>query len=710
MDDNIIAIDLKTQTAPKVTEVASKEWIEYGTDDGKYPNLYPMFLIDLYYSSSTHSAIINATRDMIAGEGIQIEEGDSVDTYVKLQDFVNNVNGKETMHDLIKKIAFDYKLQGAFALQVIWNKARTGIKELHHIGVEKIRAGKPNERGVIDTYYICADWSDIRKHKPVAMPAFDMNNRTNPVQIMYEGDYSPNMEVYYSPDYSPASNWCLIDSKIASWHLANVSNGMMGGNMFVNFANGVPSQQERVKIEQQLQRKFSGEDNSGKLIITFSDGQDKTPVINPITMSNSDKTFLALQELIQQNVLTGHRVTSPMLFGIKNNTGLGSNVDELNTAFEVYLNSVIKPYQEKILRCIKKILDINRISLPIDIIQSKPITSKFSVEDMKSVMTQDEIREELGLPALKSTETVEEDDFSKLGVDDNVNNIGGYPVYRTKEEAEKKAIEIGCKGSHKHVDDNGYEWYMPCVDHDQITNLSLDCGCKHEFISPNPCTKGYEPYGHKIKDGKKVPNCVPIKLSNLEKFIYAYGEDAPDDNWQMLSDEIVIDEHSDFNFEAELNNLHRVEFVSTGTATPNADSEDEGIDRNFNYYKVRYRYSTAIASENTRDFCKKMLAANKLYSKENLLAMETQVLNKGFGPGGSDTYDIFKFKGGVNCGHYWRREIYFYKLGISTGTDIKDATRIITTTEARANGFYPETNPQEVSRAPKNMPNNGRKN
>ena len=87
----------------------------------------------------------------------------------------------------------------------------------------------------------------------------------------------------------------------------------------------------------------------------------------------------------------------------------------MNTAFEVYLNTVIKPYQNKLLNCISKILKINKIDLPIEIIQNKPITSKFSVEDMKSVMTQDEIREELGLPPLETGENVEEDDFAKVG-------------------------------------------------------------------------------------------------------------------------------------------------------------------------------------------------------------------------------------------------------------------------------------------------------
>ena len=233
-------------------------------------------------------------------------------------------------------------------------------------------------------------------------------------------------------------------------------------------------------------------------------------------------------------------------------------------------------------------------------------------------MTQDEIREELGLPALGDSEMVEEDEYSKLSSD----NI-------------------------------------------------------------------------------------------LSEWIEKHGESNPDGDWELLSDELVEDEHSDFKYETELNDLHKVDLYSTGKATPDQDSKDEGIDRDFNYYKVRYRYFTAISSSNSRKFCRMMLSANKLYRKEDIVAMESVAVNykgkgAGMGPSGATTYDVFKWKGGVNCGHYWRREIYFYKLGVATGTDINDATKIITTTSARSNGFYPETNPMEVSRAPKNLPNNGR--
>ena len=165
MKDNILSINLETQTAPVVSEVRGKDYIEYGTEDWK--NLYPQFLIDLYYNSSTHAAIVNATAEMIAGEDLICNEEDyNLDAYVRLKKFLRNANSKESLHQVIKKIAFDFKLQGAYAIHCVWNRERTEIAELYHVPVERVRAGRPNELGQVDTYFISADWSNTRTHKP----------------------------------------------------------------------------------------------------------------------------------------------------------------------------------------------------------------------------------------------------------------------------------------------------------------------------------------------------------------------------------------------------------------------------------------------------------------------------------------------------------------------------------------------------------------
>ena len=620
--ETILNVQMETQTAPIIQEVMGRDYIEYGTED--YRNLYPQFLIDLFYNSSTHAAIVNATSDMIAGESITVEESDNLDAYVKLKRFLAQANSKgESFHSIIKKIAFDFKLQGAYALNVVWSKDRTEISDLYHIPVERIRMGKPDALGRVTEYYVSSDWSNTRKNKPQVVPAFNINDRTNPNAIIYDGMYSPNMQLYKVPDYVAACNWCLVDQKIAEYHLANVQNSF-SASMFINFSNGVPSAEERRQVENSINKKFAGTGNAGKTIITFSDDKNRTPEIVPISMSEADKTYLALQELMVQNILTGHRVTSPMLMGIKNSTGLGNNADELNSAFEVYLNSVIKPFQNNILSCIGKILEVNGINLPIEIVQNKPITTRFTLEDMKSVMTQDEIRQEIGLPALEEELTAEEDEDK----------------YSMSNELEE--------------------------------------------------------------------------LDELDKFILEYGEDAPTD-YELIDEERVEEEDEDFDFEKELNEIHRLDLaVSTGEPEPNEEDKQDGIDKNYNLYKVRYEYAedTGLVrkSGKSRTFCKRMMAANKIYRKKDILLMGAKTtINSDWAQKGRSNYSIWKHKGGGNCHHFFRRKIYKFTLGVSRSGNLEDGD-VISTAKARQSGFYPEANNKQVAQAPKRRSNKGFKN
>ena len=660
--ENLININLEYSTAPQIQEARGKNWIEYGTDD--YKNLYPQFIIDLYYNSGTHSAIINATAQMIAGQDITAKETDSVELNAKLENFFKNANSKETLHEVIKKCAFDFKLQGGFALNVIYSKSGQ-VAEIYHVPVERLRVGLPNELGRVDKYYICADWSNIRRNKPQEVAAFNPLDRTTPSQILYTGLYSPNMEMYYTPDYSSACNWALIDSKISEYHLGNIERGF-SGSYFINMNNGVPSAEERLQIERSIEKKFTGSGNAGKFVLSFSDSKDRAAEITPIEVSNADKQYLALQELLVQNIMTGHRVTSPMLLGVKTEGQLGGR-DELMQAFEIYQNTVVKPYQEHILKTLEKILLVNDIQADLQIVQSSPIMTTFTVEDMRNVMTKEEIREKLGLEPLEQ-ENLESEKLAKVG------DIDGMPVYSTVEEALIKAKELGCEGFHEH-ELNGEKVYMPCA--------------KHE-------------------DTKTRMN---VEKTELDLFLETV-EDIPKD-WQLVEEEVVDGEHVEFDFEGELNKIatEKVE-LSTGRAIPDAKSEQDGISKKtFDYFRVRYIYAEdeflKRKTGKKRDFCQKMLAAKKLYRKEDIDRMFK--LNKEFSPKGSKGgYDKFIWKGGSYCHHFWLRQIYKTKLGIDVSTKIKDA-ELIGYTKARSEGFTAKKNDKRVAIAPKRMPRQGRK-
>ncbi len=359
--------------------------------------------------------------------------------------------------------------------------------------------------------------------------------------------------------------------------------------------------------------------------------------------------------------------------------------------------------------------------MPVNFVQLKPITVEFTSEDLKGVMTEDEIRGELGLAPL---DVEVREDFAKVGsmITDGIE----LPLFETKEEAEAEAKKLGCSGSHIHTQD-GKEYFMPCENHEQIKKINAECNCKQEFIEPNPCTPGYEAIGFKIKDGKKVPNCVPIKASKfsekteLDAFL-ATLEDIPED-WELVEEEVVDGEHQDFDFEKELNNIanEKLELASTGTARPNARSEQDGVNKSFNdYYKVRYVYTedsflTNKTGEN-RNFCKKMMSAKKIYRKEDILKMgemtvndyyysKRQKRNIGWGANGDLQYSIWLYKGGGNCQHFWLRQIY--KTSLRNAKNQINDSQLIGYTKARSEGFTAEKNDNLVAKPPKRMPNNG---
>mgnify|MGYP003641612314 FL=1 len=612
MKDSIININLETSTSPIVAEVRGKDWIEYGTEDWR--NLYPQFIIDLYYSSSITAAIVNATSEMIAGENLIIkdEEDRNTEARVKLQNFMDRANGNESLHEVIKKVAFDFKLQGAFALNVVWSKDRTQIAEIYHIDVSKVRCARPDELGKTKGYYISSDWTNTRQNKPYYVPAFNTNDRTSANQIMYSGLYSPNMNSYFTSDWVSCSNWALIDARISEYHLNNISAGFSGSFM-INFSNGIPTSEERFQIEQSITEKFTGQNNAGKFVLTFSDDKTRTPEVTPISPADLDKQYIALQELLTANILSGHRVTSPMLMGIKNDTGLGSNVDELNSAANFYLNTVVKPFQDQIVKQLRKIFKVNDMDIPVNFIQLKPITLEFTSEDLKGIMTESELRNEMGLEPL---DVEVREDFSK------------------------------------------------------------------------------------------------VEKTELDSFIEEFGEDEPE-GYTLLDEEMVEDEHQDFDFEDELNEIHKVELATVPKDDRDGLDEQDGWSKKVSkFFKVRYKYDRDSALTNKsgtkREFCRKMMGAKKLYRKEDLVALDNKPVNKGFGIDGAATYSIWLYKGGPQCFHRFIRKIYVMELEDAyKEKDITKYGKLISTAKARSQGFYPKPNDKKVAQAPRTMKNRG---
>ena len=134
--------------------------------------------------------------------------------------------------------------------------------------------------------------------------------------------------------------------------------------------------------------------------MTFSDDKTRTPEITPISVSDADKQYLALQELLVSNICAAHRITSKTLMGIDTANGFSSNADELINAANFYQNTVVRGFQLNILNTLQTIFSVNNIDLPVEFVQLKPITVQFDSKTIREVMTIDEIRSDLGLEPL----------------------------------------------------------------------------------------------------------------------------------------------------------------------------------------------------------------------------------------------------------------------------------------------------------------------
>lgn len=653
-------VNLSTYTSPEIVEVPNQEWVQYGAD-----NNYFQFLIDRYNGSPTNNACINGISQQIYGKGLGATDSSrKPDQYAEMITLLKK--------DVVRKLSYDLKLMGQCAMQVIYSKDRTKIAQIEHIPIETLRAEKCNEDGDIPAYFYFKDWTKLKpSDKPLRIPAYGMSKEN--IEIYYIKPYKSGFYYYAPVDYQGGIQYAELEEEISNYHLNNIMNGL-SPSMLINFNNGTPNPQERELIESRIAQKFSGSSNAGKFILSFNDNKEQQAEITPVQLSDAHNQYQFLSDESQSKVLVAHRVVSPMLLGIKDNTGLGNNADEIKTASLLMDNTVIRPFQELLIDSFDQVLAYNDIALNLYFITLQPL--EFTDVD-RSVQSDEEIEEETGV---------------KMSAD--LKEVDGFEVYETKEEAEKQAEKMGCSGHHEHIEGDKV-WYMPCESHDEID-------------LKKPCEAGYEQYGMKVKGGRLVPNCIPINMSEeLSKDILENlkGE-VVNDEWELVDE---LEEDQDISNEDWANICISEKKSLFQQLKDEITSKPDG----FSYldsknYKIRYKYAVGSKkpSNSTRDFCQNMMRLSKsgiVYRLEDIDKASRDGVNKELGHN-RKPYDLFKFKGGIYCRHKWNRALYRLKKNTQPSKDLSDykKTRTIPKTYIK--------NPRGTKQseiAPINMPNRG---
>jgi len=372
-------VNMSSYTRPEIVEQYNRDWVEYGED-----NNYFDYLIDRYNGSATNNAAINGIAEMIYGKGLDaVEEDTKGKDYKEMKELFTK--------SCMKKVCYDYKMMGQAAIQIIYSKDRKKIVQVEHMPVETLRAEKANSKGEIQGYYYAKDWSEVTyKTQPKRIPAFGTSK--SGLEILYIKPYRAGF-YYYSPvDYQGGLQYAELEEEIANYHINNIQNGL-APSMLINFNNGVPTEEQRSLIEQNIQEKFSGSSNAGRFILAFNDSKELSASIEPVILSDAHEQYKFLSDESMRKVMVSHRIVSPMLVGIKDKTGLGNNAEELQTASLLMDNTVIRPMQVTILDELEKVLMYNGIELDIYFKTLQPL----EFTDLTNAITDAEVEKETGI-------------------------------------------------------------------------------------------------------------------------------------------------------------------------------------------------------------------------------------------------------------------------------------------------------------------------
>lgn len=352
-------------------------WIE--NYNGKYinfgqDNLYPNLLNDLYNRSSLHSAIVEFKKQSIIGNGFTIDDaGLEASGKLELAQFLNFVNGKDSLEELLEQVVMDYLIHGTVYIKLYWNSDKSKLLRIERIEPSKLRIGvDKTDVEDINRYYYNFDWNNYGQYKTTEYPAFDIKS-DNKVEIIRFINDNPTVNWYTLPDYSSGTNWMHLDAEVSDYHKSNIENSI-NPSMALKFYKLPANEEEKRGILNNIKRNFQGASNTGRAMVFFADGKETAPDIEPIQVSNIDKQFSITADQIQRNICYAHRI-NPMIMGLKTPGSLG-NSTELDVSFEIFNKTVIQPAQRDIEAIIKKILTLKKLPVQIKLNEVELYTKK----------------------------------------------------------------------------------------------------------------------------------------------------------------------------------------------------------------------------------------------------------------------------------------------------------------------------------------------
>jgi len=390
LGNGFVMLQFEDAAQPVFLEKKGKPYVYYGEK-----NDYPNYLLYLYNNSSKHSGIINGKVDYIMGKGFKFdEEGITEQQKTTANAFLKRANAKgETLRQVFEKCLLDFEIFNGAYLQIVWTSSSEKMGSIYHLDYTSVRSNADNSE-----FYVSDEWvkylpdgsykiNNNPKYDPY--PAFNPDKKTG-TQILYIKKYHPGIDIYTLPAYRGSITWIEVDVEIGFYHLNNVKGGFFV-NKLINFNNGVPTEDAQKEIEKMFDRKFGGV-RGRKYMLAFNHNKENAATVEDLSVAESDKLFDWLGKTAEQHIFTGHRVTSPMLFGIKTEGQLGGR-SEFRDAFEIFQNTFVNGRQEYWEEIFNTLAGYIGVQVPLFIQKTEPIGFAFGENVIANNLTRDEIRE-----------------------------------------------------------------------------------------------------------------------------------------------------------------------------------------------------------------------------------------------------------------------------------------------------------------------------
>jgi hypothetical protein len=558
------------------------------------------------------------------------------------------------MNEIAELLAYDYEIFGGFCVIGTWNRDGSRVAVWEHLDLDLVRVDA-SER----MYYISDDWTAMQqsaeKTNLRSIPALDMNNKTGKFIIYYKDPVKrtkTEQGIYPKPPYYGGITAIQTDVDISRFHMHEIANSFKGGTM-ISFCDGYPETQEEAEnIKAQVKGRTQSVEDAGEIIITFSDSKDKAPIVQSLNGNDLDKRYETTEQSVQQNILVSHSVVAPSLFGVAPEGSF--NAAETADLFEVFKKTYVDARQRRLEWMLNQMSELGGYIGQVKLKDVSPLgTSEAPAQAVAPVMTQESAFNRQDVNALMDIVTKLND--GKITHDSALSIV--LASFPTIDEAQARRI-VG----------------LPATESQQLSS------CKNKDTFSDDEIKLFEEFGTDADDFKVLAT-YPIAWDTPSEQVFTKHDQIfatigeiklglKDIDKNVLSliqrgeDGVSISKALEISVEEVAKSLQRLsilELVSKMEITELGSTLIEEVDVPAERFEIAYTYREVpgippVKSE-SRDFCLRLIDANRKYTREELNTISSRV-----------DRDVWKYRGGwyTNpdtqkstpwCRHEWVQQI-----------------------------------------------------